>query len=145
MLAGTWEALLNGQVDLAIGARVGSDPPPGVQVEPLGDMTFIFAVAPRHPLAAQKGPVSDGELALHRAIAVADSALHQSSVTVNVLPGQDVLTVPSLQAKVEALARRPDRRFFNWELGHPYCLPATSFFICPLFISQGQALITILM
>src|SRR2546426_1921312 len=73
VLASTWEALLSGQVDLAIGARVGSDPPPGVQVEPLGDMTFIFAVAPRHPLAAQKGPVSDGELALHRAIALADS------------------------------------------------------------------------
>jgi DNA-binding transcriptional LysR family regulator len=105
VLAGTWEALLNGQADLAIGARVGADPPLGVQVEPLGDVTFIFAVAPRHPLAAHNAPVSDSELAMHRAIAVADSAQRLSPITVNLLPGQDVLTVPSLQAKVEAQLR----------------------------------------
>jgi len=105
VLAGTWEALLNGQADLAIGARVGSDIPLGVQVEPLGDVTFIFAVAPRHPLATHKGPVSDRELAMHRAIAVADSAQRLSLITVNLLPGQDVLTVPNLQAKVEAQLR----------------------------------------
>ena len=103
--AGTWEALLNGQADLSIGARVGSDPPAGVQTEPLGDMTFVFAVAPHHPLAAHKGIITDRELAPHRAIAVADSALRLSPITVNLVPGQDVLTVPSLQTKLEAQLR----------------------------------------
>jgi DNA-binding transcriptional LysR family regulator len=102
LAAGTWDALLNGRADLVIGATARSDPPPGVQAEALGDVGFIFAVAPRHPLAAQKGPVRDSELAMHRAIAVADSALRLSPIGANPLPGQDVLDVPSLQAKVEA-------------------------------------------
>jgi DNA-binding transcriptional LysR family regulator len=105
VLAGTWEALLNGQVDLAIGARIGSDPPPGVQLEPLGDVAFVFAVSPRHPLAAHQATVTDAQLATHRAIAVADSALRLSPITVHLLPGQDVLTVPNLEAKIEAQLR----------------------------------------
>src|SRR4051812_8324100 len=54
VLAGTWEALSSGQADLAIGVRVGPDyaPPPGIQLQPLGEMDFVFAVAPHHPLAA---------------------------------------------------------------------------------------------
>ena len=119
VLAGTWEALLNGHADVAIGARVGSDPPPGVQVEPLGDITFVFAVAPRHPLASHKGPVTDQELAIHRAVAVTDSALRLSPITVNLLPGQDVLTVPDLQAKVEVQLRGLGCGFLPEPLARP--------------------------
>jgi DNA-binding transcriptional LysR family regulator len=119
VLAGTWEALLNGQADLAIGARVGSDAPLGVQLETLGEMTFVFAVAPQHPLAAQKGTVTDQELGMHRAIAVADSALRMSPMTVNLVPGQDVLTVPSLQAKLEAQLRGLGCGFLPEPLARP--------------------------
>lgn len=105
VLPGPWEALLNGEADLVIGASVQSEPPPGVQIEPLGEMTFVFAVAPRHPLAAFKGTLPNHELATHRAIAVADSALRMSPTTPRPLPGQDVLTVPSLHAKLEAQLR----------------------------------------
>ena len=38
-------------------------------------------------------------------MAVADSAQRLSPVTVNLLPGQDVFTVPSMGAKIEALMR----------------------------------------
>ena len=41
----------------------------------------------------------------HRAVAVADSAQRMTPVTVNLLPGQDVLTVPNMRAKLEALLR----------------------------------------
>ena len=51
VLAGTWEALVSGQADLAIGVGLHS-PPPGVTIEPLGEMPFVFAVSPQHPLAA---------------------------------------------------------------------------------------------
>jgi DNA-binding transcriptional LysR family regulator len=105
VLAGTWEALLSGQADLAIGVGTHTSPPAGVQYEPLGDMAFVFAVAPHHPLAAQREPISDAELLKHRAIAVADSAQHMSPVTVNLLPGQDVLTVGTVAEKIEAHLR----------------------------------------
>ena len=42
--------------------------------------------------------------ACHRAVAVADSA-HRPTATVNLLPGQEVLTVSDMQAKIAALLR----------------------------------------
>ena len=104
VLAGTWEALVSGQADLAIG--VGQQTPPsGVAIEALGEMRFVFVVAPQHLLARLDEPISDAELLRHRAVAVADSAQRLSPITLNLLPGQDVLTVSSMAAKIEALLR----------------------------------------
>jgi len=105
IMAGTWEALTSGQVDLAIGVGTDRGLPPGVQMKELGAMAFVFAVAPHHPLAKCSSPISDAELMRHRAVAVADSATRQMPITVNLLPGQDVLTVSSLQLKIEAQLR----------------------------------------
>lgn len=105
VLAGTWEALVSGQADLAIGVGTGVSPPQGIELRPLGEMPFVFAVAPHHPLATLPEPISDAELVRHRAVAVADSAHRLSPVTVNLLPGQDVFTVASTQAKIEAQMR----------------------------------------
>jgi DNA-binding transcriptional LysR family regulator len=105
VLAGTWEALISGHADLAIGVGTHTAPPPGIEYETLGEIEFVFAVAPSHPLAAATEPISDAELLLHRAVAVADSAQRLSPVTVNLLPGQDVLTVSSTADKIEAQLR----------------------------------------
>ena len=105
VLAGTWEALLSGQADLAIGVGTHATPPAGIEFAMMGEVDFVFAVAPHHPLAAHEGPISDAELLRHRAVAVADSAQRMTPITVNLLPGQDVLTVASTQAKIEAQIR----------------------------------------
>jgi DNA-binding transcriptional LysR family regulator len=104
VMAGTWEALVSGQADLAIGVGMQS-PPPGVAVEPIGELSFVYAVSPQHPLAGTAEPISDVELMRFRAVAVADTAQRMSPVTINLLPGQDVLTVSSMEAKVDALLR----------------------------------------
>ena len=122
VLAGTWEALISGQVDLAIGVAGEHPNPGGVEVRPLGEVPFVFCVAPHHPLAAHplaskpsaaKAPTAapgtpaleHDELIPHRAIAVADTAQRLQPLTKNLLPGQDVLTVPTMRAKLEALLR----------------------------------------
>lgn len=108
VLAGTWEALTSGRADLAIGVGLQASPPPGVALEALGDLPFVFAVAPDHPLARSHGahePVPESELLRHRAVAVADSAQRQNPLTVNLLPGQDVLTVADMADKLRALER----------------------------------------
>ncbi|MEW6706729.1 MAG: LysR family transcriptional regulator [Pseudomonadota bacterium] len=105
VLSGTWEALISGQADLAIGTLADTATPPDVQSAPLGEMSFVFAVAPHHPLAMHEGPIPDAELLRHRAVAVADSAQRLSPRTVNLLPGQDVFTVATTQAKIEAQVR----------------------------------------
>ena len=104
VMTGTWEALVSGQADLAIGVGLQS-PPPGLAVEPLGELGFVFAVSPQHPLAAAREPLNDVELLRCRAVAVADTAQRMSPLTLNLLPGQDVLTVSSMTAKIEALLR----------------------------------------
>ena len=105
VLAGLWEALVNGQADLAIGALMNSPPQSGIELRLLGEVDFVFAMAPHHPLAQVDGPLSDAQILAHRAVAVADSAQKLSPVTVNLLPGQDVFTVPTMAAKIEALIR----------------------------------------
>ena len=105
VLAGTWEALVSGQVDLAIGVSGEYANPGGIELRPLGDLAFVYCVAPHHPLAAVPGALEDAQLVHHRAVAVADTAQRMTPITVNLLPGQDVLTVASMRAKLEALLR----------------------------------------
>lgn len=105
VLAGTWEALVTGAADLAIGVGGTHANPGGIELRPLGDIQFVYCVAPHHPLAAADEPIGDAELVHHRAVAVADTAARLAPMTVNLLPGQDVLTVPTMRAKLEALLR----------------------------------------
>jgi len=105
VMTGTWEAIATGQADLAIGVGLGREVPSGVAIKELGNVPFCFAVAPHHPLAPAKEPLSDAEIVRHRAVAVADSARGLAPLTLNLLPGQDVLTVSDMVAKIDALAR----------------------------------------
>ena len=105
VMTGTWEALTSGAADLAIG--VPSDRVAGADLrcEPIGENHFILTVAPHHPLAQSPEPLSAATVAAHRIIAVADTARGLEPMTVGILPGQDVLTLPSMAAKLEAQLR----------------------------------------
>jgi|SRR5664279_1468499 len=105
VMAGTWEALVTGQADLAIGVATSRESPQGATMKDLGPLPFVFVVAPHHPLASAIEPIADAELIRHRAVAVADSAQRLTPVTVNLLAGQDVLTVANMHVKIEALLR----------------------------------------
>lgn len=104
-LSGTWEPLVTGRADLAIGVADQPVSAAGVESAPLGAMPFVFVVAPSHPLAAIDGPVTDELLRPHRMVALADSARQMTPLTVGLLPGQDVLTVPSMAFKIDAQLR----------------------------------------
>jgi len=105
VMSGTWEALINGQVDLAIGVMLPDTPFDVVECAPLGVLDMVFAVAPHHPLARESEPLSSAAVARHRVVAIADTAQRMAPQTFGVAPGQDVLTVPSLVAKLEAIIR----------------------------------------
>lgn len=105
VLNGTWEALALGHADMALGATAGRASGTDVRLEPVGDIQFVMVVAPHHPLAQASEPLSAAELIAHRIIAVADTARSLDSMTVGILPGQDVLTLSSLADKLEAIRR----------------------------------------
>ena len=120
VLAGTWEALVSGQVDLALGVAGEHANPGRIETAPLGDVAFVFAVAPHHPLATAAEPIDDALLVRHRAIAVADTAQRLTRVTLNLLAGQDVLTVPTMRAKLEAQLRGLGCGFVPEPLARPH-------------------------
>jgi DNA-binding transcriptional LysR family regulator len=119
-LSGTWEALLSGEVDLSLGVVVSETQGLGIQSAPLGEVPFVFAVAPNHPLAAVETTLRDAQIQHHRAVAVADSARRIERVTVGLLAGQDVLTVGSMRAKLEAQLRGLGCGFLPEAIVKPY-------------------------
>jgi len=93
---------------------------PDIQAKPLGVVPFIYAVAPHHPLAGAAEPISDDTLRQHRAIAVADSVQRGGGVTVGLLHGQDVMTVPSMTTKIHAQLRGLGGGFLPEPAVRPY-------------------------
>ncbi len=100
-LSGTWEALLDRRADLLVGAA-GSGPSGGGYTSlPLATVSFVFVVAPGHPLAAIERPLSKADLSAWRAVSVSDSARQLQARTVGLLFGQDTLAVPDMQTKYD--------------------------------------------
>lgn len=102
VLAGSWEALVDERVDLAIGV---TDPPAnaGIQRRLFGHIAFVFCCAPGHPLASAEQPLSEDTIRAHRALVVADTARQFTPRSGNLVDGQPRLTVSSMSTKIEAL------------------------------------------
>ncbi len=119
-LSGTLNALTSGQADLALGALLPTGLSPDIAHLPLGPVAFVFAVAPHHPLASLPEPLSDDVLQQHRAVAVADSVPRGTGLTVGLLGGQDVFTVPDMASKLEAQLRGLGGGFLPLSMAQPY-------------------------
>ena len=120
-LMGTLEALTSGQADLAIGVVLDSALGKSIySSKPLGNIQFVYAVAPHHPLAQAPQPVTDEMMLQHRAVAVADSVQRGSGLTMGLLGGQNVFTVPSMMAKLDAQLRGLGAGFLPEYLARPY-------------------------
>lgn len=119
-LSGTLEALSSGQADLAIGVSMEPSLSKSLQSKPLGSIHFIYAVAPHHPLAEAPEPVTDAMLMPYRAVAVADSVQRGSGLTVGLLGGQDIFTVPGMQEKLDAQLRGLGGGFLPEYLARPH-------------------------
>ncbi|GGE78022.1 LysR substrate-binding domain-containing protein [Massilia psychrophila] len=100
-LSGTWEALLDRRADLAVGAAGDGPSGGGYTAEPLGTLSFVFVVAPHHPLATVAHVLGKADLGQYRAVSVADSARLLQARTVGLLFGQDTVAVPDMQTKYQ--------------------------------------------
>lgn len=102
VLAGCWDALLDGRADLAIGAPGDLPPGGGLAAEPLGSVAFVFAIAPTHPLAAAPEPLASETIRGHRAIVLADTTRRLAARSSGLLSGQPTLTVAGAGEKLAA-------------------------------------------
>jgi DNA-binding transcriptional LysR family regulator len=101
VLGGTWDALAAGRADLALST---GDPPAGggYATRRIAPVELVFAAAPFHPVCREPEPIPDAAIQQHRAVSIADTSRQLPPRTVGLVTGQDVLTVPSLEAKTAA-------------------------------------------
>lgn len=120
VLGGCWDALASGRADLAIGASGDGPVGGGYQTRALGEIDWVFAVAPAHPLATAAEPLTRADILVHRAISVADSSRNLPPRTTGLLSGQETLTVPDTATKLRA-------QVMGLGVGYlPQCLAATA-------------------
>ena len=120
VLSGTVGALTSGKADLALGAILEPSSAANLCAKPLGQVRFVYAVSPTHPLARAPEPLSDSELLRHRGIVVADSVENGLTQSFGLLAGQETLTVSSLQAKLDAHLRGLGAGFLPEPMARPW-------------------------
>ena len=99
---GSWDALISGRADISLGAPGDAPPGGGYNTKAIGTLEFLYAVAPHHPLAKLPDPLQNLDIMRYRAVSAADSSRNLPPRTSGILSGQDVLTVPDMQAKLDA-------------------------------------------
>jgi DNA-binding transcriptional LysR family regulator len=101
VMAGGWEALQTGRADIAVG--LSGDVAKGqFTVLPMGEVEFVFAVAPHHELAALDRIISLEDAQQHTAVIVADSALDAPKRSSGLFDTRQRLIVSNMQAKIDA-------------------------------------------
>lgn len=98
---GTWDALVTNRASISIGAP-GERPSASYTAKPIGVLEFHYAVAKNHPLATMMSPLKNSDIMHFRAISAADSSRVLTPYMLGILVGQNVLTVPDMQAKLQA-------------------------------------------
>lgn len=101
VMAGSWEALQSGRVDLAIGLS-GEGVSGQFDLLPMADAEFVFAVAAHHELAQLHRPVSAADLTQQTAVIVSDSALDLPSRNSGLFDSRQQLFVANMHAKIAA-------------------------------------------
>ncbi len=118
-LGGGWDALRSGQADIAIG--VAGELPKGVfEIHKLGELEFIFAVAPDHPLAKQTEVVDGTHVRQYPAIRIADSSLGLPERSYGLFDSKQVIRVDSMCAKINAQRIGLGVGFLPKHLAQPY-------------------------
>ncbi len=105
VFGGSWDALTSGRADISIGAPGDMPSGGGLAIKLIGQLDFVFAVAPHHPLVSQPEPLNSLDIIQYRSVAAADSSRNLPPRTSGILSGQDVLTVHNMQSKVAAQIR----------------------------------------
>lgn len=102
VLGGGWDSLVSGRADFAIGASGETPPGAGFATIPLLTLPFQFVASPDHPITKESALLRESVIKRYRAVSIADTSRSLPPRTVGLVSGQDVLTVPSMRAKIAA-------------------------------------------
>jgi DNA-binding transcriptional LysR family regulator len=102
VLGGAQEAINSNRADLVIGTGTETTPSSGIKYHKIGEIEWLFAVAPGHELTNAPLPLSQQLIEQHRFIVVRDSARNQAPQSRRVFSKRPVLSVPSITEKINA-------------------------------------------
>jgi len=114
-----WDALHQGDIDLALGLPEQTLSNSGFRIKSLGSVEFIFVAAPKHPLAKNHGLVPMNGIYPFRIVHVSNDF----SVNKLKLPfptAQKTLTVSNQQAKLNALLAGIGVGYISKKLATPF-------------------------
>ncbi|RBW48185.1 LysR substrate-binding domain-containing protein [Marinobacter sp. F3R11] len=100
VFAGAWDALQSRRVDLIIGADDISKPSGNFTSHVLGNITFTFAVAPGHPLASAKEPLTEEDISGFPAAVAADTSRALPAGHAGIFRRQRTLTAANIDHKI---------------------------------------------
>jgi len=101
VLGGAWEALVADRCDLTLGGS-GDLPKGAFEYRLMGEVSFVFAVAPEHPLTLHDGPLDAAAIAAYPTVVVADSSLSMPSRSSGLLESRQRVRVADMNTKLEA-------------------------------------------
>lgn len=100
VFAGTWDALQSRRADLVVGADQFSKPAGNFTTKKLGNMPFVYAVAPEHPLTQVPQPLTEEDIQQYPAAVAADTSRRLPVGTAGIFSRQRTLTVSNLDQKI---------------------------------------------
>lgn len=100
-LGGGWDALYSGRADIAIGVT-GELPKGQYHLVEIGQLDFVFALNPAHPLAQHQGIIPTQALQQFPAVVVADSSTSLAQRSSGLFDSRQVIRVPNMQTKIAA-------------------------------------------
>lgn len=102
VFAGAWDALQSRRADLVVGADPMTRPAGDFNTLPLGEIAFVYAVAPQHPLAQLPEPLDEFHISNYPAVVAADSARRLPPGSAGIFARQRSLTVTNIDQKIDA-------------------------------------------
>ena len=103
VLGGTLDAIISGRADLVIGAGDAlALLDQGIHYHNIGQIEWLFAVAPDHELTKAPLPLTQTLIEQQRFVVARDSSRTQAPQSKRVFSKRPVLSVPSLTAKIQA-------------------------------------------
>jgi DNA-binding transcriptional LysR family regulator len=104
VLGGGHEAIVHNRADLVIGTASESMPATGIKCQKIGDIEWLFVVAPGHHLINAQQPLTRLQIEQQRFVVVRDSSRNQAPQSRRVFSIRPVLTVPSITEKIQAIS-----------------------------------------
>ncbi|GGP94359.1 LysR family transcriptional regulator [Shewanella ulleungensis] len=100
-VGGGWDALHSRRADIVIGAS--GELPRGVfKTHKIGEIEFVFAVAPHHPLAFVDGVLEADKLTEYASVVVADTAQVLPTRSSGLFKSKQVIKVNTMETKIAA-------------------------------------------